>query len=69
MEEQPRNGRIGGQEPRFASMMQQKGMTMQILRGRTALIVVLFTAILSLGACQMTALGPQDSELFQDYLQ
>tara|TARA_Y100000588_G_C14112070_1_gene863476 strand:- start:187 stop:336 length:150 start_codon:yes stop_codon:yes gene_type:complete len=49
--------------------MPQKGMTMQILRSKTALLAVLFTAILSLGACQMTALGPQDAKLFEDYQQ
>lgn len=42
---------------------------MQILRNKTTLIAVLFSAILGLGACQMTALGPQDDKLFQDYQQ
>ena len=42
---------------------------MQILRSKTTLIVVLFSAVLGLGACQMTALGPQDQKLFEDRLQ
>jgi hypothetical protein len=50
-------------------MMQQKGKTMQTLRNKTTLITVLFAAILGLGACQMTAFGPQDEKLFEEYLQ
>ena len=42
---------------------------MQILRPKSTLLIVLFTAVLGLGACQMTALGPQDGKLFQDYQQ
>lgn len=39
---------------------------MQVFRSKTALIAVLFTAFLGLGACQMTALGPEDAKLFKD---
>ncbi len=49
--------------------MEQKGMTMKILRSKTSLIIVFLTAVLGLGACQMTGLGPQDAELFKDYKQ
>lgn len=50
-------------------MMQQKGTIMQILRSKAALMIVLITAALDLGACQMTALWPQDGKLFEDYQQ
>ena len=63
-------GRPGDQErPRLESAMEQKGMTMKILRSKTSLIIVFLTAVLGLGACQMTGLGPQDAELFKDYKQ
>jgi hypothetical protein len=46
--------------------MQFEGMTMRIFRSKAALLTVLFTAILGLGACQMTALSPEDAKLFED---
>ncbi len=42
---------------------------MQILRKNLTFIVVLVAAVFALGACQMTAIGPQDGKLFQDYQQ
>lgn len=40
---------------------------MRVFRSKAALLTVLFTAILGLGACQMTALSPEDKKLFEDF--
>ncbi len=45
----------------------RKGMTMRVFRSKAPLLTVLFTAILGLGACQMTALSPEDKKLFEDF--
>ena len=39
---------------------------MSIFRSKIALLAVLFSAVLGLGACQMTALSAEDEKLFQD---
>ena len=42
---------------------------MQRLRIWPAVTIGLILAVFGLGACQMTAFGPQNDKLFEDHLQ